>query len=238
MAIKVLIVEDNPITAQDIEEILIENGIQVVGTARSYQQAVAKANSLLPDILLVDIKLDSNKDGIDAVKTIYQTNFIPAVYLTANSDMEHAKKAFSTSPASFLSKPFNQKDLLNSIELAFSNHCINIFNSNDLLDMTHSIFLKSGDKYEKVPLKEIEVIEADGSYSTIFAKSNKYSISLNLQNLKEKIQNHLFLRVHRSYVINVNCISGFDKQHVFIGNRSIPYSKNYKEDLFKFLNRV
>ena len=238
MKIKVLIVEDNPITAQDLEEILTENGIEVVGIARTANQAINKARDLQPDILIMDIKLDGDKDGITAVQHIYKTDYYPVIYLTANTDREHVEKAYSTSPAAFLSKPFDHKDLIHAIELAFVNHNKHVFNATDIPEMNKSIFLKQGDKYEKVSIKDIQLIKADGSYSSVVTKDQTYSITLNLQGLADKIKNPLFFRLHRSYIVNLKCITGFDNNHVFINDISIPYSKNYREELMKFVNRL
>ncbi len=238
MEIKVLIVEDNPITAQDLEEILNDNGIAVVGIARTANQAINKARDLYPDIIIMDINLDGEKDGISAIKEIYKTDYYPVIYLTANTDREHVEKAYATSPAAFLSKPFAHKDLVHAIELAFVNHYKKIFTSADLPGMNKCIFLKNGEKYEKIAIDEIQLVKADGSYSTVVTKNQSYSISLNLQGLSEKVQNPLFFRLHRSYIVNLNWISGFDNQHVFVGETPVPYSKNYRDDLMKFLNRL
>jgi DNA-binding LytR/AlgR family response regulator len=238
MEIKVLIVEDNPITAQDLEEILTENGIIVVGTARTGNQAINKSRDLNPDILIMDIKLDGDKDGIKAVQEIYKTDYYPVIYLTANTDREHVEKAYATSPVAFLSKPFDHNDLIRAIELAFVNHYKQVFNISQIPEMNKSIFLKNGDKYEKIAIEEIQMINADGSYSKVVTKNQTYSISLNLQNLGDRIENPLFFRLHRSHIVNLNCITGFDNQHVFIDDLTVPYSKNYREDLMKVLRKV
>ena len=238
MEIKVLIVEDNPITAQDLEEILTENGIVVVGIARTANQAINKTRDLHPDILLMDIKLDGDKDGITAVQDIYKTDYYPVIYLTANTDREHVEKAYATSPAAFLSKPFDHKDLIHAIELAFVNHYKHVFNSSNNPEMDKSIFLKKGDKYEKILIQDIQVIKADGSYSSVVTKNQTYSITLNLQSLADKIKNPLFFRLHRSYIVNLKSITGFDNNYVFINDTTIPYSKNYREDLMKYINKL
>lgn len=238
MEIKVLIVEDNPITAQDLEEILTENGIKVVGIARTANQAINKARDLQPDILIMDIKLDGSKDGISAVQEIYKTDYYPVIYLTANTDREHVEKAYSTSPAAFLSKPFDHKDLVHAIELAFVNHYKKVFDSSEIPEMNKSIFLKNGDKYEKIGIDEIQLIKADGSYSSVVTKTQTFSISLNLQGLSDKIKNPLFFRLHRSYIVNLKCITGFDNQFVFIDKLTIPYSKNYRDDLMNVLHKL
>lgn len=238
MNIKVLIVEDNPITAQDIEEMLLMQNMQVVGHAHNSQQAINKALNLSPDVILMDINLEGEVDGIDTVKIINKTQYFPVVYLTANTDRAHVEKAYDTSPAAFIAKPFYEKDLIHAIELAFIHHCQLSFENNSISEMDKVIFLKSGDQYEKVEIKNIRYIEADGSYSKVVTKEKSYSISINLQALSKKINYELFFRVHRSYIVNIEEITGFDNHCVFINDLTIPYSKSHKEALMSHLHKL
>jgi len=241
MKIKVLIVEDNPITAQDIEEMLISQDMLVAGHARNAQQAINKSRDLRPDVILMDINLDGDIDGVDAVKAIYKTDYIPVVYLTANTDRPHVEKAYQTSPAAFIAKPFDEKDLVHAIELAFIHHCQESFDNSDgsnTSEMNKSVFLKNGERYEKVEIKDILYIEADGSYSKVVTETKNYSISLNLHKLAKKFDDPSFFRVHRSYIVNIKDISSFDNNHVFVNDMAIPYSKAHKEELMSHLHRL
>ncbi len=238
MNIKVLIVEDNPITAQDIEEMLLAEEMDVVGHARNSQQAINKARDLSPDVILMDINLDGEVDGIDTVKTIYKTDYIPVVYLTANTDRAHVEKAYGTTPSAFIAKPFDEKDLVHAIELAFIHHCQQSFESQLIPEMDKAVFMKSGDKYEKVEINDIRYIEADGSYSKVVTKEKTYSLTINLQTLSKKMCHSLFFRVHRSYIVNLAEVTGFDNHHVFIDDLTIPYSKTHKEALMSHLHKL
>ncbi|MDH5475141.1 MAG: response regulator [Cyclobacteriaceae bacterium] len=238
MEIKVLIVEDNPITAQDIKEILVENSMNVIGIASNANQAINKTKKENPDIIIMDITLDGDIDGISVVKEIHKTEFFPVIYLTAKTDREHVERAFTTAPSAFLSKPFNEIDLINAIELAFVNHCKNIMDATDVPELSESLFLKKGDKYEKISVHDIIYIEADGSYCKVVTHSNSYSLSLNLQNVSKKINNPLFFRAHRSHIVNLECITGFDSNHIFINDKAIIYSKSNKESLMKHLQKL
>lgn len=238
MNIKVLIVEDNPITAQDIEEMLLSQNMLVVGHARNSQQAINKARDTSPDVILMDINLDGDVDGIDTIKTIYKTDYIPVVYLTANTDRAHVERAYGTTPAAFIAKPFDEKDLVHAIELAFIHHCQLNSDNKAIPEMDRVVFLKNGDRYEKVEIGNIRYIEADGSYSKVITAEKNYSITVNLQTLSKKINHPLFFRVHRSYLVNIEEITGFDNHHVFIDELAIPYSKSHKEALMAHLHKL
>lgn len=236
MNIKVLIIEDNPLTAQDLREIIVENGMQVIASARNKQEAREAFKATTPDILLVDINLKDGDDGVDFVNEISSEVKIPVVYLTANSDKETKERAFKTKPSSFLTKPYDDKDVIISLELAFSNHCSEVLE--DELPKTSFIFLKNGGKFEKVGIQSIDYLQAEGSYSKFITREKEYFLSGNLQNISNKLKNPSFLRVHRSYVVNIDNITGVDSDYVFFGDKNIPISRSYKENVNRVLRKI
>lgn len=236
MKIKVLIIEDNPITAQDLSEIISGQGMTVTSCAKNKLEARTSIENNEPDILLVDINLKGGDDGIDFVEEITPKLKIPVIYLTANSDKSTVDRAFQTKPASFLTKPYDDKDVIIAIELAFSNHCSEVLISE--VPNKPFIFLKCGKKFEKVPIESINYLQADGSYSKFVTTEKEYFLSGNLNNISSKLKNPAFLRIHRSYVVNVDNITGLDSDYVFIGETNIPISRSYKEDVNRILRRI
>lgn len=236
MKIKVLIIEDNPITAQDLSEIISEQGMTVTATAKNKQEARDAIEHSQPDILLVDINLKDGDDGVDFVEEIAPKVKAPVVYLTANSDKATVDRAFRTKPSSFLTKPYDDKDVLIAIELAFNNHS-NDFLANEI-PTTPFIFLKNGTKFEKVSIETINYLKAEGSYSKFVTCEKEYFLSGNLNNISGKLRNPSFLRIHRSYVVNIDNITGIDSDYVFIGAESIPISRSYKEEVNRVLRKI
>jgi len=116
MKLQVLILEDDLITSRDLTEVLTQNGMEVLGVAQSAEKARSLFLSQKPDVILVDIKLKGEEDGISFVKD-FNSHHIPVVYLSANSDAETLKKAYATTPSSFLTKPFDEKDLRPDVQL-------------------------------------------------------------------------------------------------------------------------
>lgn len=93
MTIKVLIIEDDPITSLDLKEILISNGFHVSQAAKSFEEGLSAYQNTNPDVLLVDINLNGDKDGIDLVESLQQEyDIFPVVFLTANSDFQTKKE--------------------------------------------------------------------------------------------------------------------------------------------------
>lgn len=116
--IRVLIVEDEAIVAEDLELAVTNIGYEVVGRAVSADAAVDKALKLNPDLVLMDIVLRGEKNGIDASREIKEKIDIPVIFLTAYSDIELIDRAKSTEPYAYLVKPFQERQLLASIETA------------------------------------------------------------------------------------------------------------------------
>lgn len=119
---KILIVDDEVVVAEDIRRQLRSLGYVVVGVVASGSEAVQLAGEHRPDLILMDIKLKGQIDGIDAARTIQAQYGIPVIYLTAFSDEETLERARHTLPLAYLIKPFVSSDLRAALELALFRH--------------------------------------------------------------------------------------------------------------------
>ena len=129
---RILVVEDERITAEDIKDGLKSLGYEVPAVVYSGEDAVCKAGELQPDLVLMDIKLEGEMDGIEAAMQIRERYDIPVIYLTAYSSNSIVQRAKMTEPAGylikeqfgFLTKPFEESELNTTIEIALYNHKI------------------------------------------------------------------------------------------------------------------
>ncbi len=115
---KVLVIEDESITALEIQNKLEKWGYEVVGTAGSGEEAINIANENEIELILADIVLRGDMDGIDAVDRISYRYDVPVIYLTAHADNDTFKRAKMTKPSGYVIKPFNDTELKYSIEIA------------------------------------------------------------------------------------------------------------------------
>lgn len=237
MQIKVLIIEDNPLTSQDLKEIIQGKGILVTQIVKNNCEALEAIENNQPDILLVDINLHGGDNGIELVENLPSDKKIPTIYLTANSDSETVSRALKTKPASFLTKPYDDRDVLIAIELAFENYYNDAIVNSPSSEVS-CIFLKSGNRFEKVRLEDINYLQAEGSYTKFITTKKEYTLSGNLNNTSEKIGNPSFLRIHRSYVVNIENITGLDNDYVFVNDKNLPISRSYKEEVSKVLRKI
>jgi CheY-like chemotaxis protein len=114
----ILVVEDEMITALDIKLRLEDFGYNVPGTIAYGEEAVEKAEEFKPDLILMDIMLKGEMNGIEATKEIQKTKDIPIIFLTANTNKEIIENALKTTPSGYISKPFNDRELKYIIEIA------------------------------------------------------------------------------------------------------------------------
>jgi CheY-like chemotaxis protein len=122
VSIKVLVVEDENIVALEIKSRLKKLGYIVPSVASTGEEAISRAEAFSPDLVLMDIMLKGNMDGIEAARQIREKMDIPIIYLTAYADGETLERAKVTAPYGYILKPFEENDLRTSIEIALFNH--------------------------------------------------------------------------------------------------------------------
>lgn len=118
MSIRILIVEDEPIISDDIESTLTTNDYDIAGKAYSSTMALDMLINRSPDLVLLDIAIKGDKDGIDVAAIIREKYHIPFIYLTSFSDKITLERAKPTMPYGYIVKPFKDRDIITSIELA------------------------------------------------------------------------------------------------------------------------
>ena len=123
---KVLIVEDEVIVAMSIERTLSSFGYDVTGLSTTPEDAIRMAGELKPDLILMDINLDGEIDGIDAAEKITEMSDIPVVYLTSYTNEETLRRAIGTNPYGYLTKPVRPKEIYTTIETALNKHRANL----------------------------------------------------------------------------------------------------------------
>ncbi|MGB5189697.1 LytR/AlgR family response regulator transcription factor [Robiginitalea sp.] len=247
--IKILIVEDNVIIADDMQSMLEEIGYEIVDNVIVYEQAVEVLKNNQVDLVLIDIILASDKTGIDLGKHILEPYDIPFIFVTSNSDRATVENAKTVQPNGYLVKPFEQQDLYTSIEIALSNFepgkkskaaeaadevADEGFTSNSVLK--DSIFVKKQHLYYRIYFDDIRFIKADNVYLEVNTKDKKFLVRSPLKNYLEKLPQNKFYRAHKSYIVNVDHIDGINTRDILINGTLIPISKDFKEFIISAMN--
>lgn len=242
--IKILIVEDEMIIAANISLQLNELGHEVTGIVPRGEEALMHIKSETPDILLLDINLKGNLNGIETALEMQKTHDIPVIYLTANADDVHFNKAKETHPYGFIAKPFKKLDLQRAIELTISQVGIKndpnpeVHSKNETLILSDCIFVRHLNSMVKVNIKDILYIEAERNYCRIFSNNKEYLLVMTLKEMDRKLPSRHFLRIHRSFIINISHIKEIATTHIVIGRKAIPISKALKKVLLRRLQTI
>jgi len=118
---RILIVEDDPIIAEDILDALEDKGYVVSAIAHSYEQALEELDSRTIHLAVLDVNLEAEKSGIDVANYIHKHKDMPYIFLTSYSDEKTLEMAKSTRPFGYLVKPFQDQTLISTVSLALSN---------------------------------------------------------------------------------------------------------------------
>lgn len=250
-AIKILIVEDNVIIADDMQSMLEDIGYEIVDNVIVYEQAVEVLKNKQVDLVLIDIILASDKTGIDLGKHIRENYDIPFIFVTSNSDRATVENAKTVKPNGYLVKPFEQQDLYTSIEIALSNFIYGNQSSNkesafdaetnDNAPMSNSIlkdsiFVKKQHLYYRIQFGDIQFIKADNVYLEVNTADKKFLVRSPLKDYLEKLPKNKFYRAHKSYIVNVDHIDAINSKDIMINNTLIPISKDFKEFIISAMN--
>lgn len=158
---RVVIAEDEALIRMDLAEMLVEEGYDVVGQAADGEQAVALAERLLPDLVVLDVKMP-RLDGISAAERIAALRIAPVVILTAFSQRELVERARDAGAMAYLVKPFSRTDLVPSIEMAVSRFAEMTVLEGEVADLTERLETrKVVDRAKGVLQKELGLSEPD-----------------------------------------------------------------------------
>ncbi len=235
---KVLIVEDEFSIALDIKTSLKKVGYDIVGIANCYNEAMMYAEEATPDIVIMDINISGEKNGIVTAKDIYDRYRIPIVFLTAYGDDHTFKKALKSRPFAFLLKPFNTRELSFTVEIALQKHLENNKQESTIPNdkISETIFVKDKSQLISVKVNKILWVEAMDNYTQIITKDKKILANMFLKEFYEKAPQDKFLRIHRSYMVALDKIEKIENRFVFINGHRIPISKAYKSQLLERLD--
>lgn len=247
--INVLLVEDESIVAKDLELSLKKFGYHIVASVDNADDAVEIALSKKPDIILMDIRLKGEKTGVDAANEIKEQSQIPIVFLTANTDADTVQKAKITEPHGFIAKPFKEIDLQTSIEMALykAQKDNELKQERDMLytlvegdNSANAFYVKSKSRYRKVPADDFLFVEALKDYVVINTKDTRYTIHSTMKEIASKLPKEQFVRVHRSYIVQINKISAIDYNFLNLEGveKQIPVGGSYRETVQSVLRFI
>ncbi len=242
--INVLIIEDTPEESKALIKVLTENNFTIVGVATKYADALAMYYAHKIDIVIIDIFLNGQPEGINFAETIniVPENTKPFVFLTSSQDRQIFERAKLTRPFSFLMKPFNTLEILYAIEMAIEKYYDqkNVFLSEeeDTVISNEYLFIKKKNSLKKVWIQDIIYIEVEERYCNIITESEKFVSMISLTKISELLDKNKFVRTHRNYIANIEKIEEIvlqDNLIILKGKHHITLSDKYR-DFIKKIN--
>lgn len=240
-SVRILIAEDDWIIAKEISLTLQDLGFEVIGTFDTGEEFLQKLPTLKPDLVLLDIDLAGNMTGIDIAEKL-KPQGIPFIFLTAMADIQTIEKAKQTEPYAYLVKPVRAENLLSTIEISLYNFHRQKTNSQvitvtptNVFSIEESIFVKAKKRLEKIKIADILWIEAEDIYAIIVTKTGKYILSQPLKNIEERLPAQYFMRVHRSFIVQLDKIQAIEENDLIIEGKHIAIGKTFKD---KLMNRL
>ncbi|MGD1845558.1 MAG: LytR/AlgR family response regulator transcription factor [Salibacteraceae bacterium] len=237
--LKILIVEDEPVIAHEIGLCLSEMNHQVCPeVAMRGKEALAFATQCKPDLVLLDISLDGPMDGIEVGQQLQQQFKIPFIYLTAYADKLTLNRAKVTLPAAYLVKPFTKEELQAALEVAqyklqHEEKPAKDNSSSKATPLKDELFVKDRDSYIRIKVQDILWVKGLDNYIVLHLRDGKQIIHSSLKKMEERLASQGFLRIHKSYIINLSEVSSICRSDVQLGNVEIPIGKTYRTSLMK-----
>jgi len=232
--VKIAVVEDEIIIADNICESLESLGYNVLEPAITYTEGKELIDNERPDIVILDIHLSGKKDGVDLALYIKENYDIPFIFLTAHADKATVERAKISNPPAYLVKPFTKEELYSSIEVTISNYEQNKTQRQSEQPKDH-LFIKQKNHFLKLKFDNIIFLKSDHVYIEIFTIQNeKFVLRESLSEFELKL-NSDFSRIHRSYLINTNHIQKINSTTVSIHNQELPLSKQFRTVLIEKL---
>lgn len=224
---KILVIEYNSVTAENVCHVLNNLGYQVLEPVLDYNKTIEFLENNSPDIVV----LNSENTSVDLIKTIQEKYNLPLIFIAQNLDNLNRVKLFN--PSAFLIEPFTKEKLFPAIELAL----VNSLKQQELAEknktLNKAIFFKAKKTYKKLFFEDILFVKSDHVYVEVFLKDETVqTIRISLSDFLKKSPSH-FIRIHRGYIVNTNKIEKTNTDSVVINNNIIPLGKSYKKAFFK-----
>lgn len=247
---EILIVEDVNSIEIDVKNRLEEIGYSVQAIVLSSEEAIESIENNPPDLVLMDINLEGQKNGIETLWEIQENFNIPVIFLSGETDRQLLKQATETEAYGFVAKPFQQAVLFANIEMALFKHerLQKLAKENNKLKYKNSatylsskyIFVRSDYKSIKLNINDIVFVEASKDYVVIHLKDKKITTHSTMKKMRQVLPEPEFVRVHRSYIISFDQILFVKYPNIYLENYNgaIPIGALYRPNLYEMMNIV
>lgn len=223
-----LIIEDSPQDTEHLTSLLAPfTFYKLAAVTSTIEEALKVLNTTTIDLIFLDVRL-TGQSGLTLLQT--GVNLPPVIVMSSYA--EYAVDSYEIGQAAdYLLKPFTAERL----QLALTRALRLPPDQNDVLADPKGIFLKMGRKIQRFTYDSIDYVQAYGMYSKVYEGPLVYVVNERLLSLEELLPSRYFIRVHKSYIININKITSFDRRHFWLGKTKIPIGISYRPQLASLL---
>ncbi|MEQ7798176.1 LytTR family DNA-binding domain-containing protein [Pedobacter sp. ASV1-7] len=223
-----LVVDDNIIALTVMKKLIsMASGLTVVGECVDALTAYEQLQTNSADLLFLDIEMP-DMSGIDLVKSLGDKR--PMVIFTT-STTDYAAEAFDLNVVDFLIKPVTPARFLIAVEKAKRMLLTKSLNQTDKDD--EFVFIRDSNIVRRLKVNDILYMEAQGDYVRINVADGDYSIHSSLKSVEEKLSKNTFVRVHRSFIVNVSKIDTIEGGTLIVNRKIVPVSDAYRSGLYR-----
>lgn len=232
MKINCIVVDDSSIQRLTITKLVNDNpNLELVGEFSNAVEAKNCITNKKVDLVFLDIEMPviNGFDLLDGLKSKPQVIFI-------TSKAEYAVKAFDYAATDYLHKPITRERFNQAVKKAIS--MISLSKENGGEEESPHIFIKSNLKKLKIYISRIKWIEAYGDYVKVITEEDNHLVLSTMKSFENELPKEKFIRVHKSFIVNIDKIEKFNSKFAEIGPHKIPLSRNKKEDLVKAIENA
>jgi DNA-binding LytR/AlgR family response regulator len=220
-----LVVDDEPIARNGLMEHIRQiDFLQPVAECKSAIEAAGWLQKKQIDLIFLDIQMPK-LTGIDFIKN---APVLPAVIFTT-AYPEYAIEGYELDVLDYLLKPISFHRFLKAAMKA--REFLGIKAKHEVTAPEDFFFIKSNQKIEKIVMSDVLYVEGMSNYIIIHTEQKKYIAYLIFKGIEDKLPQHLFIRIHKSFLVSVNAIQSIDANEVRLGKLLLPLSKNYREEV-------
>jgi DNA-binding LytR/AlgR family response regulator len=229
---KCIIVDDEPLARQEMQALINDvSDLEIIGSFSNAPAALKflKINSV--DLIFLDIEMPM-VTGLEFASQLPEDTLV--IFTTAYP--KYALESYELDAIDYLLKPIDKSRVQKAINKAVTyKKLLSAETEKNTIESNTGDFMiiKSERKFFKINFADIKYIEGLKDYVVIYTGNQKLITAMNLKTIHQKIPNSIFLRVSKSYVINLNFIDSFDHHNVYLGENEVPLGEVYKKDFFR-----
>lgn len=226
--LKAIVIDDDPISRKILANLISKsNKVECIKEYDNAVSALEEIESIDCDLIFLDIEMPE-MNGLEFISAVPGDQHI----IVISSKSEYAAETYNYEVTDYMVKPVDKSrfdQALNKVEEMNSSY-------SKKSDESDHMFIKKNKGYSRVNYEDITFVEALADYVQVNTTKERFTVLSTMKSISQRLPSDKFLRIHRSYIVQIDKIERIDENMVSIGEKTVPVSRSYKESLMKHLN--